>query len=314
VQAVVYTEYGAPDVLDVREIDIPTIRDDEVLVRVQASSINSWDRDLLRGTPWYARIGGLRTPQRPVLGADIAGRVEAVGTDVARFKVGDEVFGDLSASGWGGFAEYTAARERALAHKPASMTFEQAAAIPQAAVLALQGLRDKKQIQPGHNVLINGVGGGTGTFAVQLAMSYGARVTGVDSTTKLDMLTSMGCEHVIDYTKDDFTKNGQRYDLILDVVANRSTGAYKRSLTPDGLCVVVGGTTATLLRALILGGRRVTILAHKPNATDLGLLAEMFDTGVLLPVIDRQFSLSEAADALRYFEEGTVQGKVVITS
>ena len=313
-QAVVYGEYGTPDVLEVEEIDVPAIKDDEVLVRVHASSINSWDWDLLRGKPWYARIGGMRTPQYAVLGADIAGRVEAVGKDVERFAVGDEVFGDLSASGWGGFAEYTAARERALAHKPASMTFDQAAAIPQAAVLALQGLRDKKKIEPGQKVLINGAGGGTGTFGVQIAKSYGAHVTGVDSTAKLEMLTSMGVDHVIDYTKEDFTKNGERYDLILDVVANRSNRAYKRSLNPDGVCVVVGGTTATLLRAFVLGGRKLTILAHKPNAGDLDLLGQMFENGSIIPVIDRRFELNDAAEALRYFGEGAVKGKVVITS
>lgn len=313
-RAVIYREYGTPDVLEIREVDVPDIKDDEVLVRVRASSINSWDWDLLRGTPWYVRIGGMRTPQYPILGADIAGNVEAVGKDVERFKVGDEVFGDLSASGWGGFAEYTAAREKALAHKPASMTFEQAAAIPQAAMLALQGLRDKKKIEPRQKVLINGAGGGTGTFGVQIAKSYGAQVTGVDSTGKLEMLTSMGVNHVIDYAKEDFTKNGERYDLILDVVASRSPGAYKRSLTPEGVCVVVGGTTATLLRALVLGGRNVTILAHKPNATDLDLLADMFDSETIVPVIDGRFELNDTAEALRYFGEGNVQGKVVITS
>ena len=313
-QAVVYREYGTPDVLEVREIDLPPISDDEVLVRIHASSINSWDWDLLRGAPWYARIGGLRTPQYSVLGADVAGRVEAVGGDVERFQVGDEVFGDLSASGWGGFAEYTAARAKALAHKPASMTFDEAAAIPQAAVLALQGLRDKMEIEPGQKVLINGAGGGTGTFGIQIAKSYGAHVTGVDSAAKLDMLTSIGADHVIDYTKEDFTNNGERYDLILDVVANRSTGAYKRSLTPDGVCVVVGGTTATLLRALVLGGRKVTILAHKPNPVDLAHLADMFEAGTIAPVIDSRFELHDAAEALRYFGTGTVQGKVVITS
>ncbi len=313
-QAVVYEEYGTPGVLEVREVDVPAIKNDEVLVRVHASSINSWDWDLLRGTPWYARIGGMRTPQYPILGADIAGRVEEIGADVERFEVGDEVFGDLSASGWGGFAEYTAAREKAVAHKPPSMTFEQAAAIPQAGVLALQGLRHKKQIQPGQKVLINGAGGGTGTFGVRIAKSYGAEVTGVDSAAKLDMLRSIGADHVIDYATEDFTRNGERYDLILDVVANRSTGAYRRSLTQDGVCVVVGGTTGTLLNALILGRRRVTILAHKPNATDLDLLAKMFDGGTIVPVIDRSYALRDAAEALRYFGEGGVQGKIVITS
>ncbi len=313
-RAVVYTEYGTPDVLEVQEIDTPTIKDGELLVRVHASSINSWDWDLLRGKPWITRIGGLRTPQHPVLGADIAGVVEAVGKDVTRFQPGDEVFGDLSASGWGGLAEYTAAKEKAVVHKPPSMTFEQAAAIPQAAILALQGLRDKKQIQPGQKILINGAGGGTGTFGIQIAKSHGAEVTGVDSAPKLDMMRSVGADHVIDYATEDFTKNGERYDLILDVVANRSIGAYKRSLAPDGVCVVVGGTTATLLKALVLGGRKVTILVHKPNTTDLGLLADMFDAGTIVPMIDRSYALNDAAEALRYFGEGGVQGKIVVTS
>jgi NADPH:quinone reductase-like Zn-dependent oxidoreductase len=313
-RAVVYTEYGTPDVLEVQEIDTPTIKDGELLVRVHASSINSWDWDLLRGKPWITRIGGLRTPQHPVLGADIAGVVEAVGKDVTRFQPGDEVFGDLSASGWGGLAEYTAAKEKAVVHKPPSMTFEQAAAIPQAAILALQGLRDKKQIQPGQKILINGAGGGTGTFGIQIAKSHGAEVTGVDSAPKLDMMRSVGADHVIDYATEDFTKNGERYDLILDVVANRSIGAYKRSLAPDGVCVVVGGTTATLLKALVLGGRKVTILVHKPNTTDLGLLAAMFDAGTIVPMIDRSYALNDAAEALRYFGEGGVQGKIVVTS
>ena len=194
------------------------------------------------------------------------------------------------------------------------MTFEQAAAIPQAAILALQGLRDKKQIQPGQKILINGAGGGTGTFGIQIAKSHGAEVTGVDSAPKLDMMRSVGADHVIDYATEDFTKNGERYDLILDVVANRSIGAYKRSLAPDGVCVVVGGTTATLLKALILGGRKVTILVHKPNTTDLGLLADMFDAGTIVPMIDRCYALNDAAEALRYFGEGGVQGKIVVTS
>lgn len=313
-RAVVYTEYGTPDVLELQEIATPIAKDDELLVRVHASSINSWDWDLLRGEPWITRIGGFRAPQYPVLGADIAGVVEAVGKDVTRFQPGDEVFGDLSASGWGGFADYTAAKEKAVTHKPPSMTFEQAAAIPQAAVLALQGLRDKNRIEPGQKVLINGAGGGTGTFGIQIAKSYGAEVTGVDSAAKLDMMRSVGADHVIDYTAEDFTNNGVRYDLILDVVANRSTGAYKRSLTPDGVCVVVGGTTATLLKTLIFGRRKVTILMHKPNATDLDLLADMFETGTIDPVIDRRYALTDTAQALRYFGEGGVQGKIVITS
>jgi NADPH:quinone reductase-like Zn-dependent oxidoreductase len=311
-QAVVYHQYGSPDVLDVRELPTPTIKDDEVLVSVRATSINSWDWDLLTGKPFLSRIGGLRKPQFEVLGADVAGQVEEVGKDVTRFKRGDEVFGDLSASRWGGLAEFASARENALAHKPATLTYGQAAAVPQAAVLALQGLRDKREILSGQKVLINGAGGGTGTFGVQIAKSYGAEVTGVDSGPKLEMLRSIGADHVIDCTKDDFTDNGERYDLILDVVANRSIGAYKRSLSPDGVCVVVGGATSTILKTVLLGGRKVVLLIHKPNADDLTNLAQLLDAGTIRPVIDRSYALAETAAALRYFGEGNVQGKIVI--
>lgn len=239
-KAVVYTKYGPPDVLELKEIEKPIPKDDEVLIKVHGASVNSWDWDLLRGTPFLNRLFfGLLKPKYKILGADIAGRVEVVGRNVKQFLPGDEVFGDLCECGWGGFAEYVCARENALALKPASMTFEEVAAVPQAAVMALQGLRDQGQIQPGQKVLINGAGGGVGTFAVQIAKSFGAEVTGVDSTSKLDMMRSIGADQVIDYTQEDFTQNGQRYDLILDAAAYRSIFDYKRALSPKGIFVVV---------------------------------------------------------------------------
>ncbi len=239
-KAIVYEKYGPPEVLQLKEVEKPTPKDDEVLIKVHVASANAAGWHLLRADPFFVRLmgGGLLKPKNKILGADIAGRVEAVGRNVKQFQPGDEVFGDISGCGFGGFAEYVCARENALVLKPASMTFEEAAAIPQAAVLALQGLRDKRQIQPGQKVLINGAGGGVGTFAVQLAKYFGAEVTGVDSTKKLDMLRSIGADHVIDYTQKDYTKSGQCYDLILDVAAHRSIFDYKRALSPEGIYVM----------------------------------------------------------------------------
>ena len=251
-KAVVYTAYGPPDVLQLKEVAKPTPKDDEVLIKVAAVSINRSDWEGLRGTPLYARIGGLLKPRHQILGSDIAGRVEMVGRKSSHFQPGDEVFGHIL-SYTGGFAEYVCTREKALAPKPASLTFEEAAAIPQAAVIALQGIRDKGQVQPGQTVLINGAGGGAGMFAVQLAKSYGAEVTGVDNTGKLDFLRSLGADHVIDYTQEDFTKNGKQYDLILDVVAYRSVFAYARALRPNGRYFMVGGSVATLFQIVLLG-------------------------------------------------------------
>jgi len=317
-KAIVYHKYGSPDVLELKEVEKPTPKGNEVLIKVHAASVNSWDWNLLRGTPFLVRLGGLLKPKYKILGADIAGRVEAVGRNVKQFQPGDEVFGDISGCGWGGFAEYVCARENALALKSASMTFEEAASVPQAAVLALQGLRDKGQIPPGQKVLINGAGGGVGTFAVQIAKTFGAEVTGVDSTGKLDMLRSIGADQVIDYTKEDFTKNGQRYDLILDVVAYRSIFDYKRALRPNGICVLVGGSMAAIFKALFFGslitrGKKIGVLMHKPNKNDLNSMKELFEAGKVVPVIDRHYPLSEVPEALRYFGEGHVQGKVVIT-
>jgi NADPH:quinone reductase-like Zn-dependent oxidoreductase len=319
-KAIVFTKYGSPDVLQLKEVEKPTPRDNEVLVKVHGASINPWDRDILRGTPFVNRlIFGLLKPKIKILGCDIAGRVEAVGRSVKQFQPGDEVFGDLSGCGWGGFAEYVCARENALALKPASMTFEQAAAVPQAAVMALQGLRDKGQIQPGHKVLINGAGGGVGTFAVQIAKSFGAHVTGVDSTTKLDMMRSIGADRVIDYTKEDFTENEQHYDLILDVSAYHSIFDYKRALSPKGIYVMVGGSSARILQVMFLGpwismtgSKKMGILGLKQNK-DLAFLKELFEAGKVVPVIDRRYPLSEVPEAIRYLGEGHHQGKVVIT-
>ena len=320
-KAIVYTKYGSPDILHLKEVAKPTPKDNEVLVKVHAASVNSWDWDLLRGTPFIVRLagGGLLKPRNKIPGADVAGRVEAVGRNVEQFQPGDEVFGDLCQCGWGGFAEYACARENALALKSASMTFEEAAAVPQAAVMALQGLRDKGQVQPGQKVLINGAGGGVGTFAVQIAKSFGAEVTGVDSSRKLDMVRSIGADHVIDYTKEDFTKNGQCYDLIIDTAIYRSFLDYKRSLSPKGIYVSVGGSMARVFQVMFLGpwasmtgSKKMGVLALKPNK-GLDYLKELFEAGKIVPAIDRRYPLSEVPEALRYFGEGRARGKIVIT-
>jgi NADPH:quinone reductase-like Zn-dependent oxidoreductase len=321
-RAMIYTKYGLPDVLRLEEIPKPAAGDDEVLVKVHAASVNSWDWDLLRGIPFVNRMMfGLLKPKRGILGCDIAGRIEAVGRNAERFQPGDEIFGDISACGWGGFAEYVCTRENALAPKPVGISFEEAAAVPQAAVLALQALRDKGGIRKGHKVLINGAGGGAGTFAVQIAKSFGAEVTGVDSTKKLDMLRSIGADRVIDYTRKDFTRNGQRYDLILDVVTYRSIFDYRRVLKPGGIYVMLGGGSwARVYQILALGplismagDKKMGVLLHRPNANDLITIKELIEQGRLLPVIDSRYPLSQAAEALQYFGQGQVQGKIVIT-
>jgi NADPH:quinone reductase-like Zn-dependent oxidoreductase len=318
-KAIVYTIYGPPAVFQLKELEKPTPKDDEVLVKVHAASVNSWDWELLRKKPSMVSLGRRSDPRYKILGADIAGQVEAVGRNVKQFQPGDEVFGDLCQSGFGGFAEYVCARENALAMKPASMTFEEAAAVPQAGLLALQGLRNKGQIQPGQKVLINGAGGGVGTFAVQIAKSFGAEVTGVDSTMKLDMLRSIGADHVIDYTQEDYTKCGQRYDLIIDVVAYRSIFDYKRALRPRGTFLAVGGSWARIFQLLLLGplirmggGKKMGILVYKPNK-DSAFLIDLIVAGKVVPVIDRRYPLREVPEALRYLGEGYALGKLVIT-
>ncbi|HEX8218188.1 MAG TPA: NAD(P)-dependent alcohol dehydrogenase [Chloroflexia bacterium] len=317
-KAVVYAQYGPPEVLQVKEVAKPTPTDDEVLIKIEAVSVNRTDWEGLVGKPAYARIGGLRKPRRQVLGSDIAGRVEMVGRNVTRFQPGDAVFGDILGR-MGGFAEYVCARERALALKPAGMTFEQVAAIPQAAVIALQGIRDKGRVKPGQKVLINGAGGGTGTFAVQLARLYGAEVSGVDNTGKQEFMRSVGADHVIDYTREDFTRNGRKYDLILDVIASRSVFAYKRALRKGGSYFAAGGSLATAFQILLLGplisrttGKHIRMLMVRPNLGDMVYMTELYEAGKVIPVIDRRFTLNEVPDALRYLGEGRAKGKVVI--
>ena len=318
-KAIVYHKYGSPDVLKLEEVDTPTPKDNEVLVKVHAASVNLSDWEGLRGKPLYARIGGLLKPRNEILGSDIAGRVEAAGGNARRFQPGDEVFG-LMPGYSGGFAEYVCAPEKALALKPASLTFEEAAVFPQAAVIALQGIRDKGQVRSGQKVLINGAGGGTGSFAVQLAKYYRAEVTGVDNTGKLDFMRSLGADHVIDYTREDFTKNGKQYDLILDVIAHRSVFAYERALNSNGNSFMVGGSMATMFQVLLLGsrigkakGKNISLLVVRPNTKDLLFMAELFETGKVVPMIDRLYPLSETAEALRYLVEGHAKGKLVVT-
>ena len=318
-KAIVYTKYGSPDVLRLEEVEIPTPKDNEVLVKIHAASVNDWDWGALRGTPFVNRLlFGLLKPRR-ILGGDIAGRIEAVGRNVTQFRLGNEVYGDLSGCGFGGFAEYVCAPENALMPKPTGMTFEEAAAMPQAAVLALQGLRYEGQIQPGLKVLINGAGGGSGTFAVQMAKSFGAEVTGVDSARKLDIMRSVGADHVVDYNHEDFTKSGQRYDRILDFAAHHSIFDYIRSLGPKGIYVMVGGAGRVFLQVMVLGplislttSKKIGILWHRQNK-GLDLIEELFEAGEVKPVIDRRYPLREVPEALRYFGKGHARGKVVIT-
>jgi len=316
-KAIVYTKYGGPEVLQIKEIEKPYPKDNEVLVKVYAVSINDWDWGLLQGDFINRILYGIRKPGKKILGSDIAGRIEAVGKKVKQFQPGDEVFGDLSGH-WGGMAEYVCANENALALKPANMSFEEAAAIPQAAMLAVQGLIDKGHIQSGQKLLINGAGGGVGTFAVQIAKLYGVEVTGVDSSGKLDMLRSMGFDHVIDYTKEDFTKNGKCYDLILDVKTNRSMFDYARALCRKGVYVTVGGSMSRLFQALFLAPwisliskKYIRLVALKTNK-DLLYMNELFEAGKVKPVIDGPYKLNEFPEAFRIFGKGEHKGKVVI--
>lgn len=319
-KAVVYSKYGETDVLELRELDKPVPEGDEVLVKVFATSINDWDLGFLKGVPFANRMqNGLFKPHKiKILGSDIAGRIEAVGKKVTCFKTGDEVYGDLTGR-LGGFAEYVCAPANALALKPGSMSFEEAAAIPQASMLAVQGLCDEGKIQSGQKLLINGAGGGVGTFGVQIAKTFDAEVTGVDSTGKLEMMSTLGFDHVIDYTKEDFTKNGIRYNLILDNKTNRSIFDYIRALVPGGIYVTTGGSTYYLFMALLLTPlismfyrKKVRFVFLRPNK-DLAYMNELFETGKVKPVLDGPFSLSEVPEALKYLEEGKHKGKIIIT-
>ena len=318
-KAIVYHKYGPPDVLELKEVEKPTPKDNEILIRVHSSSVNGGDWHLLRGTPFFVRIfTGLWKPKNKILGADVAGRIESVGRNAKRFQPGDAVFGDISGGGWGGyggFAEYVCAAEEGLTLKPASMTFEEAAAVPQAAVIALQSLRYKGQIRPGQQVLITGAG----TFAVQIAKSYGAEVTGVDSTRKLDLMRSIGADHVIDYTREDFTENRGRYDLIVDLAAYHPIFDCMRALSAKGIYVQAGGSTVQMMQAIFLGpwismtaSKKMGYLTHRPNTEDLIFVKNLLEEGKAAPVIDRHYSLSEVAQAIRYCEEGHALGKVVI--
>jgi NADPH:quinone reductase-like Zn-dependent oxidoreductase len=318
-KAIVYTKYGPPEVLQLKEVAKPTPKDDEVLIKVRAVSVNRSDWEGLRGKPLYARIGGLLRPRQHRLGSDVAGRVEVAGRNIRRFQPGDEVFGDILPR-LGGFAEYVCARESVLALKPASMTFEETAAIPQAAVIALQGIRDKGHVQPGQKVLINGAGGGAGTFAVQLAKLYGAEVTGVDNTGKLDFMRSLGADHVVDHTQEDFTKNGKQYDLILDIVAHRPVFAYKRALRSNGSYFLAGGSVATILQVLLLGpwlsmieSKKMRVLAVRPNTEDVNFMKELIEAEKVTPVIDKTYPLAEVPEAIGYVGEGHARGKIVIS-
>jgi NADPH:quinone reductase-like Zn-dependent oxidoreductase len=317
-KAIVYTKYGSPDVLQLKDVEKPTPKDDEVLIKIRAASVNAYDWHFLTADIFLIRLmgGGLLKPKNTRLGADIAGQVEAVGRNVKQFQPGDEVFGMVK----GGFAEYDCATESTLVLKPVNSSFEEAAAVPMAAVTALQGLRDEGRIHGGQKVLINGASGGVGTFAVQIAKSFGAEVTAVCSTRNLEQARSIGADHVIDYTKEDFTKNGQQYDLIFAANGYHSLSAYKRALTPKGIYVMAGGSMAQIFQSMLMGsmmsetgGKKMGGVSAKPNQEDLAFLKELVDDGKVIPVIDRRYLLSETAEALRYLGEGHARGKVVIT-
>lgn len=321
-KAIVYTRYGPPEVLQLREVETPAPQEGEVLVKVRAASVNYSNAAFVGGKPYIVRLmgAGLFNPKYKILGTDIAGRVAAVGVNANQFHPGDEVFGDLSECGRGGFAEYVAVPESALALKPANLTFEQAAAVPEAAVVALQGLRDKGQVQPGQKVLIVGASGGIGTFAVQLAKAFGAEVTGVCSTRNLEMVRAIGADHVVDYTKGDFTSNGQAYDLILATAGYRSIFDYARALSPGGIYVATGGSLAQVFQPMFLGPwmamtakRNMGNLIMHPNQKDLYFLKELIEAGQVVAVIDRCYPLSEVPEAIRYYGKGHARGKVVIS-
>ena len=321
-KAIVYTRYGSPDVLQLKEVERPVPKDGEILVKVQAASLNALDWHLMRGSPFLVRIGGngLRIPKDQRFGVDLAGLVEAVGGKVTQFQPGDAVFG----RGLGACAEYACAREDAVVVKPATMTFEAAAAVPVAALTALQGLRDVGQVQPGQQVLIHGAAGAVGTFAVQIAKAFGAEVTAVCSTRNVEQAHAIGADHVIDYTQEDFTTSGQRYDVILGVNGYHPLSMYRRALRPAGRYVMVGASNAHLMQALLqvmllgpvisrAGGQKMRALMTKPTQKDLLVIKELLEAGKVIPVIDRCYPLPETAEALRYLEEGHARGKVVIT-
>jgi len=318
-KAIVRETYGPPDVLHLEDVPVPMVGDGDVLVRVRAASANAADWHLLRGTPLPFRlVAGLRIPRFKIIGADVAGHVEAVGRNVTQFRPGDEVFGDLSRCGFGAYAEFAVAPEKALALKPANLSFEEAATLPTAGCTALQGLR-KGRIQRAQRVLVNGASGGVGTFAIQIAKAFGTEVTAVCSTRNVDVVRSIGADHVIDYTKDDFATHGEQYDLILSANGDRSIWEYRRALSADGSYVMTGGSNRQLTDALLfgpllsMGRQQFGNLLVKPNQADLLVLKELCDTGKVRPVIDRRFPLSEVSSAVRYVEDGHARGKAVVT-
>jgi NADPH:quinone reductase-like Zn-dependent oxidoreductase len=321
-KAIVYRCYGPPEVLKLEEIAKPSIADDRMIVKVHAASVNPLDWHYMRGEPYFMRAGaGMGSPDSISMGVDFAGTVESVGKNVTQFKPGDEVFGGRD----GAFGEYVSVSEKgSLAMKPTNMTFEQAAAVPIAAITALQALRDKGQIQAGQNVLINGASGGVGTFAVQIAKAYGAKVTGVCSTRNLGLVRSIGADEVIDYTQADFTKGGQRYDLILDTVGTHSLSDYRRVLTPNGALIIVGsldkghwlGPLSGLIDAKLYSpfvSQKMVFVLAELNPKDLDILRDWMQTGKITPVIDRRYALSEVPEAIRYLEQGHARGKVIVT-
>lgn len=313
-KAIVYTKYGPPDVLRLEEVDKPVPKDNELLIRVRAAALNAYDWRHLRADPFFIRLMGvgLFKPKHRILGADIAGLVEAVGRAVTQFRPGDEVLGD---GGYGGFAEFVCVDEKRFVPKPASLTFEEAAAVPMAGLTALQGLRDKGHIRAGQKVLINGASGGVGTFAVQIAKSFGTEVTGVCSTAKMDLVRSIGADHVIDYTQEDVTKNGQLYDLIFDNAAYRSISKYRRILAPGGRYVLAGGSMGRFFQLMLMsmtGVKNMGLMVANVNQKDLLFLIELMKAGKVKSIIDKRYPLSETAEALRYLEDGHARGKVVI--
>jgi len=317
-KAIVYEKYGSPDVIQLKYIEKPTPKDDEVLIKIYAASVNAYDWHFLTADIFLIRFmgGGLLKPKNTGLGADMAGRIEIIGKNVKQFQPGDEVFGMVK----GSFAEYACAPESALALKPVNTSFDEAAAIPMAAITALQGLRDEGQIRAGQKVLINGASGGVGTFAVQIAKSFGAEVTAVCSTRNLEQARLIGADHVIDYTKEDFTKNGQQYDLVFAANGYHSLSAYKRALTPKGIYIMAGGSMAQIFQSMLMGsmmsetgGRKMSGVSAKRNQDDLVFIKELFEAGKVKSIIDRQYPLSEAAEALRYLGAGHARGKVVIS-
>ncbi len=320
-KAVVQPSYGPPDILRLEEVEKPAPADDEVLVKIHAASINFGNLALVRGEPFIARFwSGLRQPKDNIPGGDIAGRVEAVGSRVTQFKPGDEVYGDLSECGFGAYAEYAAAPEDALVLKPANISFEEAAATPQAALVALQGLRDKGQLRAGHRVLINGASGGNGTFAVQIAKAFGADVTAVCGPDNVEMVRSIGADRVIDYTREDFTRSGQQFDLIFATAGYHSIFDYRRALSPTGVYVSAGGEMKQVFQGLLLGSllsmagsKKLTFLYQRPSQSDLLVMNGLLESRQVRPVIDRCYPLDQTAEALRYYATGRTKGKVVIT-